>query len=372
MKKTLSILLMLACFLCLVACKNPVTPSPTKRADVNIKALTATVSKPAEVSAEIKAQSKFVRLADGDDGEQAPQTVSVQHAQYIIMYKSEKDIKFTIELDNPKGQSIDAVELKCDDPNATILVSGEWEKLSSKDGYVVNWASENAYRKTYYLQTISQDSINALTVSDIKVNGEWQNAALDNDQLKIYKMDDEDLKWDFVSNTPSGYKWKFDCSEKISNLVVRVGGDVLTADENGVYTVEHDCKVSWTWDYATGDVLGNGTEVVNHWDNEREIEVFKLEYTRDTMILYIGVYNGNNGFRLYINFSGTDIDDIVYLSVFDNIYEGTPLIDGVNCYGNDNIPFSRSELIAAEYIIIIGGNKYICTANCNALVLDEE
>lgn len=326
MKKTLSILLVLACFLCLVACKNPVTPSPTKRADVNIKALTASVSKPAEVSAEIKAQSKIVRLADGDDGEQAPLTVSMQHAQYVIMYKSEKDIKFTIELDNPKGQSIDAVELKCDDPNATILVSGEWEKLSSKDGYVVNWASENAYRKTYYLQTISQDSINTLTVSDIKVNGEWQNAALDNDQLKIYKMDDEDLKWDFISNTPSGYKWKFDCSEKVSNLVVKVGDDVLTADENGVYTVEHDCKVSWTWDYATGDVLGNGTEVVNHWDNEREIVLLTIEnhLGRLDNKYEFGHWEGNTAeFTFWFNVStATDFDKIIFkINNFDTYFK---------------------------------------------------
>lgn len=357
MKKILLMMLVAFSVITLAACNSGTTTPSEKKGDVNIKALTATVSKPAEVSAEIKAQSKFVRLADGDEIEPTT-TVEVEHAQYIIMYKSEKDIKFTIELDNPKGQSIDAVELKCDDPNATILVSGEWEKLSSKDGYVVNWASENAYRKTYYLQTISQDSINTLTVSDIKVNGEWQNAALDNDQLKIYKMDDEDLKWDFVSNTPSGYKWKFDCSEKISNLVVKVGNDVLTADENGVYTVEYDCRVSWTWDYATGDVSGNGTEVVNHWDNEREIKIFKLmyasEYANQPQVAILMSYQQ---VTVFIQFLGTDIDTTnIIANVLERSYTLLPGINGIKCY---EIWATLTTKDINDLILVIGGIRFV-------------
>lgn len=227
------------------------------------------------------------------------------YAQYVVMYKSEKHINFTISLDNPKGHSIDAVQLTCDDPNAKIQVFNSdgtftWELLSqAKDGYVINWASENAYRKTYYLETTAPDAINTLKVVDLKVNGEWQNQALDNDELKIYKMEDEDLSWEFVTNTLTAYKWRMNKSENISDLKVYADGEEVVADENGIYSVEKDCVVEFEYGYTRDGVTAK-------WNDSREIEVLKIEYPDGNWCQFI--INAFNGFIGYFNLSGTDLE----------------------------------------------------------------
>ena len=284
-----------------------------KKASVNIKTISAAVeAAPTKLSAN-KTNGGLIKLGNSDNEEPAV----VEHTQYIVMYKSEKDIKFTIELDNPKGHAIDAVELRCDDVNATILVDGNWEKISSKDGYVVNWASENAYKKTYYLQTISQERLSTLTVSDIKINGKWQNAALDNNALKIYKMSDSDLKWEFVKNVPEYYEWRFVTSENVSNI--QEMGAELT--ENGTYKAKKNGVVQYIWDYTF-----NGETVT--WDGEKNIvllEFKKNTYYEKDFLCYEDQFQINYGFPNFISatdfkvtYISIDIDGIIFTSGTEN------------------------------------------------------
>lgn len=253
------------------------------------------------------------------------------YAQYVVMYKSEKHINFTISLDNPKGHSIDAVQLTCDDPNAKIQVFNSdgtftWELLSqAKDGYVINWASENAYKKTYYLETTAPDAINTLKVVDLKVNGEWQNQALDNDELKIYKMEDEDLSWEFVTNTLTAYKWRMNKSENISDLKVYADGEEVVADENGIYSVDKDCVVEFEYGYTKDGVTAK-------WNDSREIEVLKIEYPDVIWTIFVIEDNYIGAFNL----SGTDLENVIYTLEYDNIKENLKLekcigIAGGNC-----------------------------------------
>ena len=246
------------------------------------------------------------------------------YAQYVVMYKSEKNINFTIVLDNPKGYSIDAVQLTCDDPNAKIQVFNSdgtftWELLSqAKDGYVINWASENAYRKTYYLETTAPDAINTLKVVDLKVNGEWQNQALDNDELKIYKMEDEDLSWEFVTNTLEAYKWRFIKSENITNLKVTADGEEVVADENGIYSVDKDCVVEFEYEYIKDGVSAK-------WNDSRDVELLEIEYPnleKEEGFFSCG-YEWADG-KPYIGsfiISGTDLENCQYSVEYDGKYE---------------------------------------------------
>ena len=225
------------------------------------------------------------------------------HNQYIVMYKSQSEITFTIKLNNPKGESIDAIELTCDDPNAQIMVDGEYKPIQYQDNEgvksrIVNWAQEDPYEKVYYIKTTSMDDINTLRVIDLKVNGEWQNHPLSNDELKIYKMNEEDLKWVFMKNTPEYYQWKFEKSDKISNLVVKLGTE-LEPDENGVYTTVSG-KVVWEYDYTF-----DGVTV--HWKDERDIETVSWVYDSKVFILTYSSYEpiqhtiGNNFLVLVIS-----------------------------------------------------------------------
>lgn len=235
--------------------------------------------------------------------------------QYIVMYKSQSEITFTIKLNNPKGESIDAIELTCDDPNAQIMVDGEYKPIQFNENSegvksrIVNWAQEDPYEKVYYIKTTSMDDINTLRVIDLKVNGEWQNQALSNDELKIYKMEEEDLEWVFMKNTPEYYQWKFKKSDKISNLVVKLGTE-LEPDENGVYTTVRG-KVVWEYDYTF-----DGVTV--HWKDERDIETVSWVYDEEVIKPYgMGLFTFGAGMhtKVWINsFSGTDLDGLIHIN----------------------------------------------------------
>ena len=285
------------------------------------------------------------------------------YAQYVVMYKSEKHINFTISLDNPKGHSIDAVQLTCDDPNAKIQIFNSdgtftWELLSqAKDGYVINWASENAYRKTYYLETTAPDAINTLKVVDLKVNGEWQNQALDNDELKIYKMEDEDLSWEFVTNTLAVYKWRMNKSENISDLKVYADGEEVVADENGVYSVEKDCVVEFEYEYTRDGVTAK-------WNDSREIELLGLhEYTNSQAYICLSTQ-----FKFFFN-KGTDIDLENYQIEINNViynFEIYKRLDGQNfIISTFELPVERIDTVDLEtkkdyletIFVIIGEEK---------------
>ena len=252
------------------------------------------------------------------DDETEPNEPIIPDGQYIVMYKSQSEITFTIKLNNPKGESIDAIELTCDDPNAQIMVDGEYKPIQYQDNEgvksrIVNWAQEDPYEKVYYIKTTSMDDINTLRVIDLKVNGEWQNQALSNDELKIYKMNEEDLKWVFLKNTPEYYQWKFEKSEKISNLVVKLGTE-LEPDENGVYTTVSG-KVVWEYDYTF-----DGVTV--HWKDERDIETVSWVYDKEVQnapwILTYGEYEPTT--QVWINsITGTDVDKISIFKEKDKI-----------------------------------------------------
>ena len=232
--------------LLLTGCNGVNIPGKT---DVNIKRLSASVYDTTEVVRPVSRKNAIdIKYAneEGDSGS-VLEVGEESSANYILIYKDENNIQLTVQLDNPKGESIDALEIACDDENAEILVDNEYKPLNvTANGRVVNWAQEDPYEKTFYLRTISQDDLNTFRVNDIKVNGAWQNKGLDNNELSVYKITKNDLDVKFITNTTEYYECEFIYGEKVSNLNVTASvPEALTWINTSRVRVTQNCTLNW-------------------------------------------------------------------------------------------------------------------------------
>ncbi len=261
--------------------------------------------------------------------------------QYIVIYKSISQIKFTIKLDNPEAYGIDAIRLSCDDANALIKIEGSWKEISvESDGTrIVNWSSEDAYEKTYDIKLTSTEYLSTLSVKDIRLAGHQNFQSkesnvydLGKNELKIYKMNDTDITFKTIYNKPTSettgeYCWKFETADNISDIEV----DGLTPNEHGEYVITEDQTVKYTF-YIEFD----GVKL--KWNYEKEIRVYKISssqtayYNFETRILYmvIGSYS-------------TDYTQSNMYCKFDNVKVNTDITV------TPNQEFANSITIRIEY-----------------------
>lgn len=284
----------------------------------------------------------------------------IPSGQYIVMYKSEVDIKFTITLNNAKGESIDAIQLTCDDPDSKVLVDGKYVNIQfdENNSRIINWAQEDPYQKTYYIQTTSQTDINTIRVVDLKVNGEWQGVELSQDELKIYKLNENDLVWNFVKNTFTEYVWNFSTEECITNLVVSMDGETVAADENGNYTITKNGKVEYEYDYTYEGVT-------LHWKDSREIKLLEIEYVPGIDgggWGWIQPFNPDCSWLMFYVIEGTDIYKekitVEYLGVkYKFILKHGEQFDYYLYYGEWPVDRMTYEDYRITYVYL-GGEKY--------------
>lgn len=246
--------------------------------------------------------------------------------QYTVVQMPNQEISFTITLDNQEASGIDAVRLYCDDPAAEVKIDGEYKKIAQEsDGTrVVNWASEDAYEKTYSIKLSSEEYVNSLEVKDIRLAGhskfqskETEVKNLGKNELKVYKMSEDDLKWNFVTNTTEYYAWNFTHSDKVSNVTV----EGIEADENGEYRVTENGTIKYSYDLTV-----EGTTV--RWSGAKDIELLKIEKT-DPKYLYWA-------FTVFITISGSETENIHELEFYQMENENYVLKFTAPFFGESN------------------------------------
>ena len=172
---------------------------------------------------------------------------------YIVINKSQTDITFTITLDNPEAYGIDALRVTCDDPEAKIQVDGEFKPIAQEADKtrVINWSSEDPYTKTYNIKTTSEEAIATFKVVDIRLAGhekfqskETENTDLGNNELKIYKMDDDAIELSVIENTFDYIKFDFIVKTEYEGVISNVKVDgVDRDDEIGGWRLEESKSV---------------------------------------------------------------------------------------------------------------------------------
>ena len=212
-------------------------------------------------------------------------------------------------------------------------MDGKYENIQYSDDktIIVNWSQENPYKKTYQIKTTSEETVQTLKVVDIKVNGEWQNKELSNDELKIYKIENNDIAVLTVDNNIEEYSFKVLSCRNVKSYDVIFNDRYIEADETGTYRVNEDGKIRIRYVYDF-----NGYEA--EWEIEKDIELFGFELGYHDPNLpgyaHLNLILQPVGVRLIFN--GTDIknEKITYIYSNGSDYYSTILnfIENENCY----------------------------------------
>ena len=194
------------------------------------------------------------------------------NANYAIIYRSQTDITFTIKLDNPEAYSIDDIRITCDDRDSKIWLSdtdgsGAWKPIQREDDgtWVVGWGSSDRYERTYKIRTTSEDVINSFKVVDVRLAGhekfqskETKSTDLGNNELKIYKMDDDAYTLNVFEKKLNYSKFNVDTKDtNISNI--KVNGK--PSNEDGYWITERSIvEISYDYYLSGNDLLITRTE----------------------------------------------------------------------------------------------------------------
>lgn len=287
----------------------------------------------------------------------------IPEGQYIVIYKDETHIDFKIELNNPKKEAITALELECEDKNAKIALQnskGETEWKLIKDYPVVEWGGTNRYERTFeiLLDEGYTEKDCDIKVLDLEVNGEWLAKGLDKNVLDVYKVYDDDLKYEFVYNKEDEYRFRLTAGETVKNLVVS-GATPVEGEEN-VYSVTTEGYISWEYDYEPED------GVSAHWRNGKEIEFRELDFWGEPDPYYEPNFNNANftneipAALLFISISGSDIyDGEFYLEISGYLFKYFK-VKYYSTFTYASYEHNSNPIpLATGYILHIGNYPYI-------------
>lgn len=200
---------------------------------------------------------------------------------WVLIYKSQTDITFTVTLDDPRHLGIDALIITCDDPESQIKVGDTYKPIQMEaDGTrMVDWG-DDPYEQTYHIRTTSPDAVNSFKVLDVRITNhekfqseETDNRDLGNNELKIYKMDDDAIKLNVVENTFEYVKFNYVIKEGYEELISNVVVEGMTPDEDGYYVVEEDGYIYWNYDFKIFDINKN---IV--FEEKNYIQLIRVQY----------------------------------------------------------------------------------------------
>lgn len=222
---------------------------------VNIKRLSADLS-PNSSQARIQSSSRVIhKHLKGDENNQA-----------VLLYDYESVFYMTITLENPKAETIDAVQLTSYDPSAKVFVDGVFKPIHYDNGSrIVNWSQEDPYEKVIQINSSLNSNENFVEITDLKVNGKWQNEDLHNNTLYIKRVAKDGFSFQFIHNTFKEYVFKFNTDENVSKINV----DGAVRREDGSYAAVKNGLISWSYIYNI-----DGTEYVK--TGSKEVVLFKM------------------------------------------------------------------------------------------------
>lgn len=218
------------------------------------------------------------------------------NANYVVIYRPQTDITFTIQLDNPEAYGIDDIRITCDDSDSKIWLSdtdgsGAWKPIQREaDGTsVIGWGSSDRYERTYSIRTTSNDAINSFKVVDVRLAGhekfqskETNSTDLGNNELKIYKMDDDAYTFNVFEKKLGCSKFRVSIKDSnISNFMV----NGKSANEDGYWITESSIvEISYDYYLSGYDLAITRTET-------KEVEV--IEFLGGSFSIYPCDPDGN-------------------------------------------------------------------------------
>ena len=243
---------------------------------------------------------------------------------WVLIYKSQTDITFTVTLDDPRHLGIDALIITCDDPESQIKVGDTYKPIQMEaDGTrMVDWG-DDPYEQTYHIRTTSPDAVNSFKVLDVRITNhekfqseETDNRDLGNNELKIYKMDDDAIELNILTISLDYVKFNFDIKEDYKDIITNICVEGLNMN-NGYYIVEEETEVIWRYDFYVECIQKSITRY-----NTQKLAPFLIDFN-EYDIGYLQDGNARNSIQYNANsyIDGVRVENSYYLGFWVGMYE---------------------------------------------------
>ena len=348
----------------LVGCTGTGNTSSSSQTDGNSTSSTNQVTENAVKIKSINAKETEVEIANVK-ARNRKNANNTDDLNYIIITRPQTDITFTITLDNPEAYAIDALRVTCDDENAQIQVDGEFKPIAQEsDGTrVINWASEDPYTKTYNIRTTSEDAINSFKVVDVRLAGhdkfqskETNSTDLGNNELHIYKMDEDAYTLNVIENTFEYIKFNFNVKDEYKDIISNIRVNGLEMDEELGYWMlvcnpnydwqDNDVKITYDYYLKEFDLKINRScyEKINclsfRLSRGIPFSVYKEFESDEITYIYFG-FEINTEFDILFN--GNLLETVDDISGYDGgvyyyhyyVYKTTETLNGIYIMNND-------------------------------------
>ena len=148
---------------------------------------------------EVPGDDKIIKVENAETNEINSRKVGVYYSTpkyYGLTDFINDDIKVTIKLKNSKNDQVAALKIHTEDSNVKVLINGEY--VSSSNGeFIIDNTSGNNDEVVFYVK-LNKSVLTIIKIIDFKVNGEWQEYQLSNNELYLFRLDNSYFVWNIA------------------------------------------------------------------------------------------------------------------------------------------------------------------------------
>ncbi len=362
MKKILSTItatILLVCSTSLIAGCDNNNSNNNKNAEVVLESVSATTGIQTQTLTALYSTENSEENSASDSEDKSDNSLIDIPADYIVIFKTQTLLYFTIKLQNPKNYYILDFKLSCEEEDIKVKQGTHYSSINDSNTFI-RWDERvdgiGNHQATFLLQLPNPETspdkikISELYYSDRTDGTNKTSVNMNNKETyTVYKID-ELMKMTDRKNSSEAFYFKLEFAEDVKHWV-KVDGVEFQADSDGVYAIPSG-KLVVEYEYE----VSNG--VVYKKVYEEDIETAQVEFED-------GIYEDIKSGFYYIKYnkmSGTDIKNYNCKGYFfDKNNNNVNINLGEMEVGKlliENSSFSPNLINSnSSYIIIVLANK---------------
>lgn len=309
MKKILSTItatILLVCSTSLIAGCNNNNSNNNKNAEVVLESVSATTDIQTQTLTALYSTENSEENSASDSEDKSDNSLIDIPDDYIVIFKTQTLLYFTIKLQNPKNYYVLDFKLSCEEEDIKVKQGTHYSSINDPNTFI-RWDERvdgiGNHQATFLLQLsnpeISPDKIkiSELYYSDRTDGTNKTSVNMNNKETyTVYKID-ELMKMTDRKNSSEAFYFKLEFAEDVKHWV-KVNGMEFQADSEGVYAIP------------------SGRLVVEYEYEAREGEKYIMKYEEDVEVLRAEIeifYKSkiNNEIEIRLYFYGTDRKSVV-------------------------------------------------------------
>ena len=332
MKKILSTItatILLVCSTSLIAGCDNNNSNNNKNAEVVLESVSATTDIQTQTLTALYSTENSEENSASDSEDNSDNSLIDIPADYIVIFKTQTLLYFTIKLQNPKNYYILDFKLSCEEEDIKVKQGTHYSSINDPNTFI-RWDERvdgiGNHQATFLLQLPNPDispdkiKISELYYSDRTDGTNKTSVNMNNKETyTVYKID-ELMKMTDRKNSSEAFYFKLEFAEDVKHWV-KVDGVEFQADSEGVYAIPSG-KLVVEYEYE----VSNGVVYKNVY--EEDIKTAQVEFED-------GIYRNTITGSYYIRYNrlfGTDVDIYNCIGYYFN-YDGNTV----------NIPFGKDK-----------------------------